>query len=39
MDITLLSTEAAVKAAGKLLTEGMDYLMQEGDIAHFLCGK
>jgi hypothetical protein len=38
-DLIEYSTEAAVKAAGKLRTEGKDYLMQEGDIAHFLFGK
>jgi len=31
-------TEAAIKAAGKLRVEGKDYLMQDGDIAHFLIG-
>ena len=38
-DLIEYGTEAAVKAAGKLRTEGKDYLMQEGDIAHFLFGK
>jgi hypothetical protein len=38
-DLIEHSTEAAVKAAGKLRTEGKDYLMQEGDIAHFLFGS
>ena len=38
-DLIEHGTEAAVKAAGKLRTEGKDYLMQEGDIAHFLFGK
>jgi hypothetical protein len=32
-------SEAAIRAAGKLRTEGRDYKMQDGDIAHFLLGK
>jgi len=32
-------SEAAIRAAGKLRTEGRDYQMQDGDIAHFLLGK
>jgi ribosome-binding ATPase YchF (GTP1/OBG family) len=28
-------TESAVRAAGRLRIEGKEYIMQEGDIAHF----
>jgi ribosome-binding ATPase YchF (GTP1/OBG family) len=38
-DLVAYETEAAVKAAGKLRVEGRDYVMREGDIAHFLIGK
>ncbi len=38
-DLVAHETEAAVKAAGKLRIEGRDYVMREGDIAHFLIGK
>jgi len=31
--------EAAIKAAGKMRVEGRDYVMQDGDVAHFLVGK
>ena len=29
-------TEAAIKAAGKMRSEGKTYIMRDGDIAHFL---
>ncbi|MDR1691665.1 MAG: DUF933 domain-containing protein, partial [Rickettsiales bacterium] len=29
-------SEANVKAAGKMRTEGKDYIVQDGDIMHFL---
>jgi len=32
-------SEAAIKAAGKLRVEGRDYVMREGDVAHFLVGR
>ncbi|MFT5291950.1 MAG: GTP-binding protein YchF [Planctomycetota bacterium] len=32
-------TEAAIKAAGKLRIEGREYIMQDGDVCHFLIGK
>jgi ribosome-binding ATPase YchF (GTP1/OBG family) len=32
-------TEAAIKAAGKLRSEGREYVMRENDICHFLIGK
>ncbi len=35
-DLVEHESEAAVKAAGKLRTEGKEYLMREGDIVHFL---
>lgn len=38
-DLVEFSTEAAVKAAGKLRTEGRDYVMRESDVCHFLIGK
>jgi hypothetical protein len=38
-DLVAYKSEAAVKAAGKLRVEGRDYVMREGDIAHFLIGK
>ncbi|MBL8860368.1 MAG: redox-regulated ATPase YchF [Planctomycetes bacterium] len=38
-DLVAHGSEAAVKAAGKMRVEGRDYVMREGDIAHFLIGK
>ena len=35
-DFIALGGEAACRAAGKLATEGKDYLVQDGDIMHFL---
>ncbi len=35
-DFISLGGEAACRAAGKLSTEGKDYLVQDGDIMHFL---
>ena len=35
-DFVNLKTEAACRAAGKLGVEGKDYLVQDGDIMHFL---
>jgi len=34
-DIVRLKTEAAVKEAGLLRSEGRDYVVQDGDIMHF----
>ena len=34
-DLASLGSEQNVKAAGKLRTEGKDYVMQEGDVAEF----
>lgn len=38
-DLRELHTEAAIKGAGKLRVEGRDYVMQDGDVVHFLVGK
>jgi GTP-binding protein YchF len=35
-DLEQHGTEAAIKAAGKLRMEGKDYVVQDGDIMHFL---
>lgn len=35
-DLEAHKTEAAIKAAGKLRSEGKSYVMQDGDIVHFL---
>ena len=35
-DLQQYKTEAAIKAAGKLRAEGKGYIMQDGDIVHFL---
>ncbi len=38
-DLAELHSEAALKAAGRMRTEGKTYTMQEGDVCHFLVGK
>ncbi len=38
-DLEEHGSEAAIRAAGRLRTEGRDYVMQEGDVCHFLIGK
>lgn len=38
-DMIEYGSEAAIKAAGKLRTEGRDYVMRESDVCHFLIGK
>ncbi len=38
-DLVEHESEAAIKTAGKLRVEGKDYVMQEGDIVHFLFNK
>ena len=38
-DLSEHGTEANIRAAGRLRTEGRDYVMQEGDVCHFLVGK
>lgn len=35
-DLIAFGSEKAVKEAGKLTSEGKDYIMQDGDIVHFL---
>ena len=35
-DLIAAGSEAAVKAAGKVQSKGKDYLMEDGDICHFL---
>lgn len=35
-DLQALKTEAAVKAAGKLRSEGKDYVVRDGDVVEFL---
>ncbi|HIA38351.1 MAG TPA: DUF933 domain-containing protein [Planctomycetes bacterium] len=37
-DLVEHQSEQAIKAAGKLRTEGRDYQMRESDIVHFLLG-
>ena len=34
-DIDALESENAIKEAGKLRSEGKDYIMQDGDVVHF----
>ena len=38
-DLEQHGTEASIRAAGRLRTEGRDYVMQDSDVAHFLIGK
>lgn len=38
-DLTRYKSEAAIKAAGKLRTEGRDYVLREEDVCNFLIGK
>ncbi len=38
-DLETHGGEAAIRAAGKLRVEGKDYLMRDGDVAHFLIGS
>jgi ribosome-binding ATPase YchF (GTP1/OBG family) len=38
-DLVRHHSEAAIRAAGKLRSEGRDYVMRESDVAHFLIGK
>jgi len=35
-DFVTLGCEAACRAAGKLRVEGKDYVVQDGDVMHFL---
>ena len=38
-DLVQHSSEHAIKAAGKLRVEGKAYVMQEGDVCHFLVNR
>ena len=38
-DLVEHGSESAIKAAGKMRTEGRDYVMQDEDVCHFLVGK
>ena len=38
-DLVHYKTEAAIKAAGKLRSEGREYVMRPNDVCHFLIGK
>lgn len=38
-DLVAHESETAIRAAGRLRTEGRDYVMREGDVCHFLVGK
>ncbi len=38
-DLVEYENEAAIRAAGKLRTEGREYVMRDGDVCHFLVGK
>jgi ribosome-binding ATPase len=38
-DLVEHGTETAIRAAGKLRTEGRDYVMRPDDVCHFLVGK
>ncbi|MEM8710341.1 MAG: redox-regulated ATPase YchF [Planctomycetota bacterium] len=38
-DLVENESESAIRAAGKLRTEGREYVMQPGDVCHFLVGK
>ncbi|MBP5795544.1 MAG: DUF933 domain-containing protein, partial [Bacteroidales bacterium] len=35
-DYITYKTEAAVRSAGRIATQGKDYVVQDGDIMHFL---
>lgn len=38
-DLVEHETEAAIKSAGKMRIEGKDYVVQDGDVCHFLIGN
>ncbi len=38
-DLVELKSEQAIRAAGRMRSEGRDYVMQDGDVAHFLVGR
>jgi ribosome-binding ATPase YchF (GTP1/OBG family) len=37
-DLAQFKTEQAIRAAGRLRTEGKSYVMKDGDVTHFLHG-
>ncbi len=38
-DLVQFESESAIRQAGKLRVEGKDYVMQEGDVCHFLVNR
>jgi len=38
-DLVALGSEADIRAAGKLRSEGKEYVMHDADVAHFLVGR
>ena len=38
-DLEQHKTEQAIRAAGRMRAEGKEYVMQDGDVAHFLVGR
>ena len=38
-DLVALKSEAAIRAAGKLRSEGREYVMHDADVCHFLVGR
>jgi ribosome-binding ATPase YchF (GTP1/OBG family) len=38
-DLEGLGSEKEIRAAGKLRIEGKEYVMQDGDVCHFLCNR
>jgi len=38
-DLVSLGSEAAIRAAGKLRSEGREYVMHDADVCHFLVGR
>jgi GTP-binding protein YchF len=38
-DLVELKSEQEIRGSGRLRTEGRDYVMKDGDVAHFLVGK
>ena len=38
-DLFELGSEAAIRAKGRLRSEGKEYVMRDGDVAHFLVGR
>jgi hypothetical protein len=38
-DLEHFGSEKEIRAAGKLRIEGKEYVMQDGDVCHFLCNR